>query len=118
MAEARFLKIDDVPGDAHHQGRPDWIQLLQVGHIRMGNPGEVSIVILSGQAAETLYAALRSKRVFKKARIEVVQDRHVLPIDLENVQVTAIGHVPRTMIAEQKGPIPAPFTLAFGVKPG
>ena len=83
----------------------------------MGNPGEVSIVIPSGRAADVLYEAMRSKRVFKKARIEVVQDTHVLPIDLENVQVTGIGSAPLTMIADRSVPVPAPFTLAFGVKP-
>jgi hypothetical protein len=117
MASKRYLKIDDLPGDAygdtHDQAHQGWLQLLNYGL----KSNELSIVILDGEAARKLYEAIPSKRVFRRAQIHVVEESHVIPMEFDNLQVTAIGSAPLAMIADPRVRPPVPFTLAFGVRP-
>ena len=94
MASKRYLKIDDLPGDAygdtHDQAHQGWLQLLNYG-VRSS---ELSIVILDGEAAKKLYEAVTSKRMFRRAQIHVVEESHVIPIEVEDLQVKSIGSGP------------------------
>jgi hypothetical protein len=118
MASKRYLKIDDLRGDAygdtHDQAHQGWLQLLDYSV----KSGKLSIRILEGDAAKELAKAIESKRVFKKAQIHLVEETHVIPMEFDSLQVESVGSGPLAfVITDPKLPMPktVPFILAFGV---